>query len=311
VKGDFVVVGVGKILDGYGKLPSRPHLVGKSTFNCLVGVKESHMVKLAHGLKVHGILLWDQLATRNNFLTMMEFCYNIKKQRVIKNEIMVFHRHPQLTSQYPQPYIMEMWKKMKLQHKYSKVLFVLLKKKVSNDFFKGKIHMNLSKDPPFDEFNKVLEQWISRSIDGNPQIGRMRLELHYRVDPLEFDSLKDIVDEFSRNVNVQSNKSRRIFVVSVTMNSLSEDPNIYFQTNWKNILLNLLSMKVAFKTIVCICDQKSFNNLIITLHEEGFMDDISMEYGFYQASKHEVLLSRSLCSWMNLPLLICVYLFPS
>jgi len=41
------------------------------------------------------------------------------------------------------------------------------------------------------------------------------------------------------------------------------------------------------------------------------MDDISMEYGFYQASKQEVPLSRSSGSWMNLPLLVYVYLFPS
>jgi hypothetical protein len=40
-------------------------------------------------------------------------------------------------------------------------------------------------------------------------------------------------------------------------------------------------MKVAFKAIICICDQKSFNNLVITLQEEDFMDDISMEYKFY------------------------------
>jgi len=60
-----------------------------------------------------------------------------------------------------------MWKKMKLKHKYNKVLFALLEKTLSDDFFKGKIHMNLSKDPPFDEFNEVLEEWISRSIDGN------------------------------------------------------------------------------------------------------------------------------------------------
>jgi hypothetical protein len=56
-------------------------------------------------------------------------------------------------------------------------------------------------------------------------------------------------------------------------------------------------MKVTFKAIVCICDQKSFNNLVVIFQEEGFMDDISMEYGFYQASKQEVLLSRSLGSW--------------
>jgi hypothetical protein len=46
-----------KILDGYDKLPSRPQPVGKSTFNCLVGLQEIHMVKLTHGLKAHEILL--------------------------------------------------------------------------------------------------------------------------------------------------------------------------------------------------------------------------------------------------------------
>jgi hypothetical protein len=47
----------GMILDKYSKLPSRLQLVGKSTFNCLVGLKETHMVKLVHGLKAHEILL--------------------------------------------------------------------------------------------------------------------------------------------------------------------------------------------------------------------------------------------------------------
>jgi len=45
----------GKILDEYGKLNSKPQLVKKLTFNCLKGLKESHMVKLAHGLKAHKI----------------------------------------------------------------------------------------------------------------------------------------------------------------------------------------------------------------------------------------------------------------
>jgi hypothetical protein len=88
---------------------------------------------------------------------------------------MVFHRHLQLIVQNPQPYIKEMWKKMKLQHKYNKVLFALLARTMSDDFFKGNIHMNPSKDPPFDEFNKVLEKWISKSTDKNPQIGLVHL----------------------------------------------------------------------------------------------------------------------------------------
>jgi hypothetical protein len=40
-------------------------------------------------------------------------------------------------------------------------------------------------------------------------------------------------------------------------------------------------MKVAFKAIACICDQKSFNNLVVTLQEEGILGDIFMEYVFY------------------------------
>jgi hypothetical protein len=69
---------------------------------------------------------------------MMEFCYNVKKQKVIRNEIMVFHRHPQPTLQNPQPYTEEMWKKMKLEDKYNKVLFALLRKMLSDDFSRGR-----------------------------------------------------------------------------------------------------------------------------------------------------------------------------
>jgi hypothetical protein len=55
---------------------------------------------------------------------------------------------------------------------------------------------------------------------------------HYKVDPLlELDNLKDIVDDFLRNVNFLSSKYGKIFVVFITMNSLSENPNVHFQTN--------------------------------------------------------------------------------
>ncbi len=45
-------------------------------------------------------------------------------------------------AQNPHPYTKEMWKKIKLQHKYNKVLFVLLKRTLTDDFFKGKTLMN-------------------------------------------------------------------------------------------------------------------------------------------------------------------------
>ncbi len=150
-----------------------------------------------------------------------------QEMEVIRNEIMIFHRHLQPKVQNPQPYTEEMWKKVKLQHKYSKVLFALLEMMLRDDFFKGKICMNLSKDPPFDEFNKVLEEWISRLIIENPQIGLVRLKSHCRVNPLlEFDNLKDIVDKFSRNVDFLSNKSGRIFAIFSTINFLIENPYI-------------------------------------------------------------------------------------
>jgi hypothetical protein len=49
---------------------------------------------------------------------------------------------------------------------------------------------------------------ISRFVDRNPQMVPMHLKLHYRVDPLlEFDSLKNIVDSSSRNVDFPNHKS--------------------------------------------------------------------------------------------------------
>jgi hypothetical protein len=49
---------------------------------------------------------------------------------------MVFHKNLQPTMQNPHPYIEEMWKKIKLQHKYNK-MFALLERTLTDDFFKG------------------------------------------------------------------------------------------------------------------------------------------------------------------------------
>jgi hypothetical protein len=47
------------------------------------------MVKFAHGLKVHKILLWGRPTMEGNphLLTMTKFCYNVKKRKVIRNEM--------------------------------------------------------------------------------------------------------------------------------------------------------------------------------------------------------------------------------
>jgi hypothetical protein len=141
-------------------------------------------------------------------------------------------------------------------------------------------------------------------------MGLVCLELHYKVDPLlEFDNLKDVMDGSSRNVDFLNHKSMKTFAMFSTTNYLSEDLDVYSLIDWKSVISSLLSMKVAFKAIVCICNQKSFNNLVVTLQKEDFMDDIFMEYEFYKASKLEVLLLKSLGFWMNLPLVVYTYLF--
>jgi hypothetical protein len=86
-------------------------------------------------------------------------------------------------------------------------------------------------------------------------MGLVHLGLRYRVDPLlELNNLKDVVEGSSRNVDFLNNKSRRTFVVFLTTNSLNEDLDVCSLTDWKSVLLSLLSMKVAFKTIICICN---------------------------------------------------------
>jgi hypothetical protein len=70
-------------------------------------------------------------------------------------------------AQSPHPYIEEIWEKIKLEHKYNKVLFMLLERTLNNDFFKGKIRMNPSKDLSSNDFNEVFEQWTTRFVDKN------------------------------------------------------------------------------------------------------------------------------------------------
>lgn len=82
---------------------------------------------------------------------------------------------------------------------------------------------------------------------------------------MELDNFKDNVDDCSKNVNFLNNKLGRTFVVFLTMNSLSEDIDVYYFIDWKSVLLSLSSMKVNFKAIVYICDHKSFKNLCVTL----------------------------------------------
>ncbi len=88
---------------------------------------------------------------------------------------------PQPIAQNPQPYIEVEWKIVKTLHGYNKMLFLLLERKLIDDFFKRKIKMNPSKDVSFDDFIEVLEQWIFKSNGGQPQMAPIYLKTHYRI----------------------------------------------------------------------------------------------------------------------------------
>ncbi len=69
------------------------------------------------------------------------------------------------------------------------------------------------------------------------------------------------MDGISRNVDFLKSKFGKIFVVFSITNSLTEDIDVFFQTDWKSVLT---IHEGLLQAIVCICDQKSFNSLVVT-----------------------------------------------
>lgn len=69
------------------------------------------------------------------------------------------------------------------------------------------------------------------------------------------------MDGISRNVDFLKSKFGKIFVVFSITNSLTEDIGVFFQTDWKSVLT---IHEGLLQVIVCICDQKSFNSLVVT-----------------------------------------------
>jgi len=114
---------------GVATLPLKPQLMEKFTLNYLVNLEESHMQKLVNNLKLHKITMHNYLASGRNphLLTMAKFCYNVKKKKMIQNEIMVQHKHPHPIVQSPQPYIEAEWKIVKTLHNYNKSCSCFLK----------------------------------------------------------------------------------------------------------------------------------------------------------------------------------------
>jgi hypothetical protein len=72
-------------------------------------------------------------------------------------------------------------------------------------------------------------------------MGLVHLKSHYRVDPLlEFDSLKDVVDSSSRNVNFLNHKSRKTFDVFSTNLKKKKGPRHLFFNRLEECPLKLV-----------------------------------------------------------------------
>jgi hypothetical protein len=136
--------------------------------------------------------------------------------------------------------------------------------------------MNPSKDPP-NEFQGLLTETHKWSLCTLTCIIRW---IHY-WNSIALGTLWIAPQGMLLSLTISQGGQRMPFAMFFTMNFLNEDLDIYFLIDWKSLYSSLLSMKVVFKAIICICSQKSFNNLVITLQEEDFLDDISMEYEFY------------------------------
>jgi len=169
--------------------------------------------------------------------------------------------------------------------------------------------MNPSKDVPSDDFIEILEQWIFKSNEGQPQMGPIHLESHYKVHALkELDNLKVIMEGSMRNIEFLHSKPTRSVALFSTMNYLVVNPNLCSLIDWRSVISNLLALKVKIKVIIRICNSQSFNNLVFTFNGQNFNDKFSMEYGFFMASNQEVSLMPSSSSWMNKLFLMYAYL---
>ncbi len=62
---------------------------------------------------------------------------------------------------------------------YDNMLFTLLNNELSEDFYKFKITLNLSKDPPPHNFIDVPQRWIENMNSTTIKVKAILLDTHY------------------------------------------------------------------------------------------------------------------------------------
>jgi hypothetical protein len=124
--------------------------------------------------------------------------------------------------------------------------------------------VNPSKDRPSDEFNEVLEQWISNSIDGNPHICPMRLKSHYKVDPfMELDNLNDAMDGSSMVTSFLLKK--RINPTLIHQYHILENSNSQSGSSLGSVRVHSLTLFCTPRSIRCVSRLPSCSALLQAL----------------------------------------------
>ncbi len=140
------------ILDKTGNVPTCPQMpIGKSTFGCLLNLKEKQLEKLAWDFLAKIIIIHDWLAKgrgRPDLKSMYKFTKQLMRKVVIWNEILIHFGFPKPTTNIQKPCSNEVWREKKLKHKLDKIFFSILDFKLNEEFYTKKMKLNPSDKAP-------------------------------------------------------------------------------------------------------------------------------------------------------------------
>jgi hypothetical protein len=134
------------------------------------------------------------------------------------------------------------------------------------------------------------------------------LDTHYKYEKVEnMVGLLDVIDKESCTSFFMDDTTRTIAIICMT-HSTKDVSTIWKGLDLKSFLLRLLNASAMFKVVVCICNRKSFKNLLITVCKWTFVTKIRFEFNQYMVRPTNV--SSSLTTLLDILVLMFAYLFP-
>jgi hypothetical protein len=186
---------------------------------------------------------------------------------------MIKFGHPKPTANNQKPYLDDEWYALKDKHKLDK-MFSILDSELNDDFYLKKLRLNPSDEFPLVGFKCALEKWIQSEISDNNVANAILLDIHYKYDKVEnMVGLLDVINKEPCGSFFMDNIIRTIIVVYTTHNT-KYVLAVWKGLDWESFLLGLLNVKAMFKVIVCICDYKSFKNLLTIVCKSTFVTKI-------------------------------------